>query len=160
MSKCASTVSPPDNALIAARRAHRGTRRRRHVKYFPRRSLLLYHTHTSRRLYSPILPSPFAVPSRESTSKPHEETAHIRHMTEPAYVQAPPGAPHHLPHHLCHASKTPLFFPSPRRDRNWDPGPLDVISGLGELEGSGLGVRTKVGVLGNLVRCCRGAGSR
>ena len=97
--------------------------------------------------------------SRESTSKPREETAHIRHMTEPAYVQAPPGSsrPHHLPHHLCHASKKKtLFFPFPRRDRNWDIGPLDVISGVGDLEESGLGVRTKFGVLGNLLRCCEG----
>ena len=134
----------------------RETQRRRHVKYFPRRSLLLYHTHTSRRLYSPVSPSPFAVPSRESMSMTREETAHLRHMTEPAYVRAPPGASHHLPHHLYHVSKTPPFFPSPRCYRNWDIGPLDVISGVGELEGRGLGVRTKIGVLGNLLRCCEG----
>ena len=42
-----------------------------------------------------------------------------------------------------HSSSSPL----PRRDRNWDICPLDVISGVGELEGSGLECGPRSGFL-------------
>ena len=43
------------------------------------------------------------------------------------YTRAPPGAHHHLYLHVAH-QKHPSSSPHPRRNRNWDPDPLDVIS--------------------------------
>ena len=58
-------------------------------------------------------------------STPHDRTSH--------YTRAPPGVPHHLYLHVArqkHSSSSPHppSLPPARRNGNWDPDPLDVIS--------------------------------